>query len=129
MNKIAVAVFVGGAFGAILREALMLFVGTAQDGFPLDIFVANVAASFLLGLSFAAHERKALSDLLHANIGTGIMGGLSTFSSFVLAAVQLAEETPAHAVIAGVYVLLSIVVGFGAVLLGLRVGRGRTRAA
>ena len=49
-------VFVGGAVGAIAREFLMLFVPTLSHGFPLDILVANVVASLLIGVSTAARS-------------------------------------------------------------------------
>jgi fluoride ion exporter CrcB/FEX len=50
------------------------------------------------------------------------MGGLSTFSSFVLAAVQLMEGTGPGPVVSILYVGLSLAAGYGAVLLGLRIG-------
>ncbi|RKT47352.1 CrcB family protein [Thiocapsa rosea] len=115
-------VMIGGAVGALLREFLMLTVGTGPDGFPLDIFTANVVASFLLGLGFSLHRRKLLNDGLYVLIGTGVMGGLSTFSSFVLAAVQLMDRTGPGPLSSVLYVGLSLAVGFGAVILGLRAG-------
>jgi CrcB protein len=46
----------------------MLTVGTGPDGFPLDIFTANIVASFLLGLGFSLHSRKVLNDGLYVLI-------------------------------------------------------------
>ena len=89
MINLVILVFVGGAFGAMFREFVMLMVPHMADGFPLDIFVANVVASFLLGLSTTLHQRVKLHHHVHTMIGTGIMGGLSTFSSFVWAAAFL----------------------------------------
>ena len=114
----------GGAIGALLREFLMLAVGTGPDGFPVDILVANVTASFLLGLAFALHARAVLNDSVYVLLGTGVMGGLSTFSSFVLAVVQLADASRAGATTALLYLVASLVLGFAAVMLGLRLGRG-----
>ena len=79
MLNTVILVAVGGAIGAILREFLMLTVGTVWDGFPLDILTANVVALFLLGLAFALHGRKILTDGVYVLVGTGLMGGLSTF--------------------------------------------------
>lgn len=122
MKRFAILVFLGGAIGAILRELLMLIVGTSENGFPLDILVANVVASFLLGFAFSVHARGGFSDNAYLFVGTGVMGGLSTFSSFVLAAAQLMEGTTADVRTGLAYVLASLVVGFGAVLLGLKMG-------
>ena len=48
-----IVVFVGGAVGAMLREFIMLMVPNLADSFPLDILVANLVATFLLGLTTA----------------------------------------------------------------------------
>ena len=80
--KTLILVFVGGALGAILREFLMLMVPQGSRGFPLDILAANLVAALLLGLVARLNRRKVASDEVYALIGTGIAGGLSTFSSF-----------------------------------------------
>jgi CrcB protein len=36
----------------------------------------------LLGVVAALHSRKVVSDPVNALVGTGVTGGLSTFSSF-----------------------------------------------
>ncbi|BDG73512.1 CrcB family protein [Roseomonas fluvialis] len=125
MLNIVVLVFVGGAVGAIAREALMLSVPEVWHHFPLPIFLANITASFLLGLTTGLHQRRALSDNISAMIGTGIMGGLSTFSSFVFGAFVLMSAPTAGFVVALIYVLASVGVGYAAVSLGLKIGAGR----
>lgn len=119
-----VYVAVGGAAGAVLRELLMVMVGTGPDGFPTDILIANVVASFLLGLAFALRAREALDEGAYVLLGAGVMGGLSTFSSFVFAVVQLAEASRPEAISALAYLVVSLALGFAAVLLGLRLGAG-----
>jgi CrcB protein len=124
--KIAALVFVGGALGATLREFLMLTVPQGSRGFPLDILVANLAAALLLGLAAALHSRKAASDGGYALIGTGITGGLSTFSSFAYGSVVLMTHSTTSAVIALLYVLISLVTGYIAVIVGLKLGKQRS---
>jgi CrcB protein len=124
MLNTIILVFVGGSVGALVREFFMLGVPKLQDGFPLDIFLANLVASLLLGCISALHARKLVSDSVHTLVATGIMGGLSTFSSFVYGAVVVASGSLTAAGIAAFYVLSSIVLGYGAVLLGLRLGGG-----
>ena len=123
MNKIVILVFVGGALGAVLREFAMLIVPTLSRGFPLDILVANLLAALLLGLIAALHSRKVASDAGYALIGTGITGGLSTFSSFAYGSSELMTRSMPSAVVALVYVVISLVLGYIAVIVGLKLGK------
>jgi CrcB protein len=86
VNPVILAL-VGGGLGAMLREFVMLMVPNPVDGFPLDILVANLLAAFLLGLVTALHRWQILSDDVTTLLGPGIMGGMSTFSSFVYGSV------------------------------------------
>jgi fluoride exporter len=120
--NIVMAVFVGGALGAMLREFMMMMVPNLVDDFPLDILVANLVAAFLLGLVTALHRRQIVSEGAEMLVGTGIAGGLSTFSSFVYGAVVLMSASAASAAVASVYVVISLVLGYIAVTVGLRLG-------
>jgi fluoride exporter len=120
--KVVMLVLVGGALGAVLREVSMLMVPNLADDFPLDILVANLVAAFLLGLIAALHRREIVSEGAEMLIGTGIAGGLSTFSSFVYGAVVLMSASTASAVVASVYVVISLVLGYIAVVVGLTLG-------
>jgi fluoride exporter len=120
--KIVTLVFVGGALGATLREFAMLMVSNLADKFPLDILVANLVAAFLLGLVTALHRRQIVSEGAELLVGTSIAGGLSTFSSFAYGAVVLMSASMASAVVASVYVVISLVLGYIAVIVGLKLG-------
>jgi len=117
-----IVVFVGGAVGSILREFTMLMVPNLADGFPMDILVANLVATFLLALVTALHRRQILSDKANMLIGTGTMGGLSTFSSFAYGVVALMSASTASAIVASVYVVTSLVLGYITVVVGLKIG-------
>jgi CrcB protein len=120
--KSVILVFVGGAIGAMAREFAMLMVPSLSDHFPMDILVANLVAAFLLGLITALHSRRVVSDSVNVLAGTGIMGGLSTFSSFAYGAVVLMEVSAKSAVVASAYVVTSLVLGYIAVIGGLKLG-------
>lgn len=123
MSKTMALIFAGGALGAVLRELLMLGVPKLLDGFPLDILVANLVASFLLGWVSALHGRKSVSDDTNTLLGTGVSGGLSTFSSFAYGVAVLMAATAAGAAVAAVYVAISLVAGYFAMAVGLAIGR------
>lgn len=122
MVNVVMLVFVGGALGAVLREFSMLMVPNLADNFPLDILVANLVAAFLLGLVTALHRRQIVSEGAEMLVGTGIAGGLSTFSSFAYGAVVLMSASTASAVVASFYVVISLVLGYIAVTAGLKLG-------
>jgi fluoride exporter len=107
-----ILVFVGGALGAMLREFTMLMVPNLADNFPLDILVAKLVAAFRLGLVTAPHRRQVVSEDAEMLVGAGIAGGLSTFSSFAYGAVVLMSASTASAVVASVYVVISLVLGY-----------------
>jgi fluoride exporter len=120
--KIVIPVFLGGALGAVLRESIMLMVPTLSRGFPLDILAANLLAALLLGLVAGLNRRKVASDEVYALIGTGITGGLSTFSSFAYGSAELMTRSETGAIVAAAYVVTSLTLGYIAVMLGLKVG-------
>jgi CrcB protein len=125
--KLLMLVFVGGALGATLREFAMLLVPNPTDNFPLDILAANLLAAFLLGLVTALHRRGGVSDSVNLLVGTGIAGGLSTFSSFAYGTVVLMSTSIVSALVALTYVVISLALGYSAVIAGEAIAiRNRT---
>lgn len=127
MVNFVILIFIGGALGAMLREFIMLMMPHLANDFPLAILVANLVAAFLLGLFTALHDRRIVSSSVYMLLGTGVMGGLSTFSSLAYGALVLMSASMAGAVVAFAYIVTSLVLGYIAVTLGLRVG-GQHRA-
>lgn len=119
--NVAILVFIGGAFGAICREILMVIVPKMNDQFPLDIFIANIIASFLLGITAALLANKKIGQAANAFIATGVMGGLSTFSSFMYGAVEVMNN-PQHFWVGIFYLAASIILGFIVVFMGYGLG-------
>ncbi len=113
------AVFVGGAAGSLLREVFSLEIPGAP--FLTATFGINIAACFVLGWLYSIRHRVH-THVLHLG-AVGFCGGLSTFSSFVAELERLAEA-------GGFYVLtalvLEIVLGLGAAILGEAIGRRGT---
>jgi CrcB protein len=115
-----ILIFLGGGLGAILRELFMLMLGRYSSVFPIDIFAANILASFLLGLTFALTQSKVASANLNLFIATGVCGGMSTFSSFVYG--SYSEMLRPGLMLASIfYIIASLVVGFAAAWIGVRI--------
>jgi fluoride exporter len=114
---IVALVFVGGAIGAPSRYLLDRFVQSRHGWrFPLGTMAVNVIGCFVLGVLAGS----GWSIRQHALIGTGFCGGLTTFSTFSVEAVELLQGRRGLA--AAVYVLLSCAVGVGAAALGYALG-------
>ena len=75
------AVFFGGGVGALARWRLV--VGLAALDWPVapGILVANLVGGLCIGFSLVAFKRLP-SEGLQLLLVTGVLGGLTTFSSF-----------------------------------------------
>ena len=112
MLKDAILVFVGGGIGATVRELLMMVVANLPGGFPMAIFIANMTGALLIGvLSALTIPGGVIGSRGKLLLTTGVMGGLSTFSSFIWATDQMLAN-PAEQGSAIVYLVLSIAAGF-----------------
>ena len=122
MRKAILLVFLGGGLGAMVRELLMLGVLKLPNGFPLATFLANMTAALLIGLVAAlARSGGPIGPGLKLFLATGIMGGLSTFSSWMWGTLVLLR-TPSERSVALVYLGLSLAAGLALVLLGWNLG-------
>ena len=76
------AIFVGGALGTLLRAALSEAFPHSATSWPWPTFGVNIVAAFLLGYFVTRlQERLPLSSYRRPLLGTGLCGGLSTFST------------------------------------------------
>ncbi|MDB2498771.1 CrcB family protein [Alphaproteobacteria bacterium] len=112
------AVAAGGAVGAVLRYRVSLGVGVGLFGIagPLATLLVNIAGSGLMGcLAGVIAAGMALLDAWRGFFTTGLLGALTTFSSFALDASQLWQKQ--GMVMAGAYVMASVLLSllaFGA---------------
>ena len=79
------AVFAGGALGAVARAALAQSVAVTPHSWPWATFAANLLAALLLGYFVTRlQERLPPHTYMHSLLGTGLCGALSTFSTMML---------------------------------------------
>lgn len=84
------ALIVGGGIGAGVRYLLDgAIMRGRKDAFPLGILVVNIVGSFLLGLLTGVPQ---VSPAWLAIIGTGVLGGFTTFSTVAVETVLLAQR-------------------------------------
>jgi fluoride exporter len=116
------AIFVGGALGTLLRAALAEAFPHSATSWPWPTFAVNITAAFLLGYFVTRlQERLPLSSYRRPLLGTGLCGGLSTFSTMQ---VELLNMLSAHAWgLAADYAAASIAVGYAAIHLATAIAR------
>lgn len=111
-------VALGGAAGAYARWQAGL--ATPLSAFPVRTLAVNVAGAALLGyLVGRVPVRGARSEAVRLALGTGVLGGFTTFSTY---AVEVARRLPHHAGTAVAYAAVSVVAGVVAAVVGLAAG-------
>ena len=113
--------FVGlaGAAGVLLRYGIALAIG--RQAFPWPTLAINVVGSLALGVLAGATFGRDQTPPLVPVLGTGLLGGFTTFSTFSVEAAQLLRDGRTGA--AAAYVLVSVVGGLVAAALGFAAGR------
>lgn len=122
-------VFIGGVIGTCIRYLLSTAIPT-WDGLPIATFTINVTGAFLLGWLLETLSRSGgdngIRRAIRLFVGTGILGGYTTYSSFavdtdgLIAANQLGNSV--------VYGLATVLIGAVASLAGILVGAAIHRA-
>lgn len=80
----------GGILGSLARWAVGLALPTAPGGFPWGTVGINVLGSLLMGvLVVVVTEVRATHPLVRPFLGTGVLGGFTTFSTFAVDAQTL----------------------------------------
>jgi fluoride exporter len=110
------AIFVGGALGTAARAGLAGAFPHSPASWPWPTFAVNIVAAFLLGYFVTRlQERLPLSAYRRPLLGTGLCGGLSTFSTMQ---VEILNMIDAHAWgLAIGYTAASVAAGFAAIYL------------
>jgi fluoride exporter len=102
-------VAIGGAIGAVLRWSVGELIDRPVDGFPWATFVVNVTGCLLIGL--AAGRLPRHSDAWLGAV-VGVLGGLTTFSTFAVETRSLVDH--GRSGLAFIYVAATLVAGLAA---------------
>ena len=115
-------VMTGGALGAGARHltgrATLALLG---PGYPWGTLTVNLIGGLLMGLLVGVLARVAAGEPWRLFLGVGVLGGYTTFSSFSLDTLMLAER--GAPLVALGYVLLSVTGAIGALAAGLFIAR------
>jgi CrcB protein len=119
---VLLGVATGGALGSLLRFAVGRLFPAAPAALPWSTLGINVLGSFALGLlAGASFARPEASPALRAFLGIGLLGGFTTFSTFSVETISLAQS--ASLAKAGLYVVLSVLLAVLAAGVGFSLTR------
>ena len=104
------SILAGGAVGALARAGLAEALPHATGAWPWSTFIVNLAGAALLAwLTTRLGEMVAPTRYWRLLIGTGFCGALTTFSTFQVETIQMADH--GHAPLALAYVAASLTAG------------------
>ena len=116
------AVFAGGAIGTLTRAGLETLAAPEPGRWPWPTFIVNIVGAFLLGYFVTRLlERLPTSSYRRPLLGTGLCGGLTTFSTMQVETVKMLEHH--HYALAVGYTVASITAGLIAVYLATAMTR------
>ena len=120
-----ISILVGGAVGALARAGVGEALPHAAGTWPWATFSVNVLGALLLAwLTTRLTEIAAPTRYWRPLLGTGACGALTTFSTFQVETISLAND--GHAALAAGYAAASIAAGM-AVVVGATVLARRRR--
>ncbi|ABN61656.1 fluoride efflux transporter CrcB [Shewanella baltica] len=92
MNNLLL-VALGGSIGAVFRYLISIFmIQVFGSSFPFGTLLVNVLGSFLMGVIYALGQMSHISPEFKALIGIGLLGALTTFSTFSNETLLLLQE-------------------------------------
>ena len=107
----------GGALGSLARAGVGVALPHEPGSWGWATLLVNAAGAALLMALLARRP----GDRARLALGTGVLGGFTTFSGFAVDAVLLVDA--GRGGLAAAYVLVSVLTLLGAGLLGARAGR------
>ena len=119
---ILAAIAVGGALGSLARWGVSELLVPEAGTFPWSTFVENVTGGLALGcLMVLVLDIWASHRLVRPFLGVGVLGGYTTFSTYMLDTRNLLAE--GHALTAMTYLFGSLATGIVAIWLAIALTR------
>lgn len=95
----------GGALGSVLRLLLQTVFNSSGSLLPWGTLLANLVGCYAGGILLA--RGAAVSDLMKTFLVSGMLGALTSFSSFAMEVIRLCQLRAWHAAV--LYTLLTLI--------------------
>ena len=107
-------VFLGGGIGSVLRWLVCCKINSHWG-----TMIVNILGAFLIGCAYTYFQKHLVDNTnLKLFVITGLLGGFTTFSTYLLNFTKLIAEN--NYTEAFLYLLLSIIIGVIALVLGMK---------
>jgi CrcB protein len=107
-------VFLGGGIGSVLRWLICCKINSHWG-----TMIVNIIGAFLIGCAYTYFQKHLVDNTnLKLFVITGLLGGFTTFSTYLLNFTTLIAEN--NYTEAFLYLLLSIIIGVIALVLGMK---------
>ncbi|MFV2103897.1 fluoride efflux transporter CrcB [Micromonospora sp. LOL_024] len=121
-GSLLAAIAVGGMVGAVARHGLSIALPHPPQGFPWATFTVNVSGCLLIGvLIVLITEAWTAPRLVRPFLGVGVLGGYTTFSTYVVEVQQAVAAGAARTAL--LYLAGTLVAALAAVRVGVTLTR------
>ncbi|MBA2738100.1 MAG: fluoride efflux transporter CrcB [Nocardioidaceae bacterium] len=130
LGWVLAAIAFGGAVGAAARYGASVLLPPAPLGWPWATVLVNLSGCALVGvLMVLVAERQDVHPLLRPFLGVGVLGGYTTFSTYAVDAVVLADAgrlalALGYLVVTATGAVLAVALAAGAARAGATRARG-----
>ncbi|WP_111765644.1 fluoride efflux transporter CrcB [Nakamurella deserti] len=125
-GSVLAVVAVGGVIGALARHQVGRSWPAPPTNFPWSTLAVNVSGCLLIGVLLGVlADRPRAHPLLRPLLGTGVLGGYTTFSTYTVDLHRLL--TTGHVGTAAMYLLGTLAAALTATVTGMCLGRRRGR--
>ncbi|MEG0371928.1 MAG: fluoride efflux transporter CrcB [Clostridium sp.] len=116
-----ICVGIGGFIGSVLRYLISIKCAKIFSTFiPIGTLFVNVIGGILIGLIIHLSGNYNITDNMKLLLTTGLMGGLTTFSTFSLETINL--FTSSNYLLGGVNIVLNVSLSLLGVVMGRYIG-------